>query len=155
MFKSMNELKYQFKVSEDGEIKIINRKQFVTDMQKLFSGKIAIGTFRKPKKQRSTKQNSFYWAVTIPEVTEALVDAGYDRYMLTSETVHEFLVEKFLKFDLPSSEFAGEFISITKRSKELTTAEWMNYTTDIQIWAQTFLNTTLSVPEEQKELDLL
>lgn len=149
------EIKARFR-KKDGKITMINRKMWEQEINTLFKEDCDfIGTFRKRKKQRSTKQNSFYWAVTIPEVTEALVDAGYDRYMLTSETVHEFLVEKFLKFDLPSSEFAGEFISITKRSKELTTAEWMDYTTDIQRWAQTFLNTTLSVPEEQKELDLL
>lgn len=150
----MIELKYQFKVSEEGEIKIINRKQFVKDMQQMFAGKVAIGTFRKIRKQRSTRQNSFYWGITIPEIIEGLVDSGYDRYLLTPENVHDMLKAKFLTVDIPSTEFSGEFITITKDSKDLTTAEWMDYTVDISRWCQEFLNITLSVPNEQKEIDL-
>lgn len=149
------ELKYQFKVSETGEIKIINRKQFVKEMQQMFAGKTAIGTFRKVRKQRSTKQNSFYWGITLLEIIEGLVDAGYDRYLLTPENVHDMLKVKFLTVTIPSTEFAGEFITLTKDSKDLTTAEWMDYTVDVSRWAQEFLNVTLSVPNEQKEIDLL
>lgn len=150
---SQVELKYQFRVSESGEIKIVNRKDFTKDMVKYFAGKSVVGTFKKPRKIRSSKQNSFYWAVTVPEVLESLVEAGYERHMLNIDTVHEFLVDKFLKFDLPSSEYAGEFISITKRSKELTTGEWLDYQADIAKWAAEFLNVKLSVPEEQKEIN--
>lgn len=149
------ELKYKFRVSEEGKITIIDRKGFIREMQKYFPNKTVIGTFRNVRKMRSALQNSFYWGITLLEVLEGLVDAGYDRHSLSVEIVHDFLVDKFLKVDLPSSEFAGEFITITKRSKELTTGEWMDYQADIAKWAREFLNITLSVPNEQKEIDLL
>lgn len=149
------ELKFKFRVSKEGEIKIINRKEFEKEMIKNFAGKDVVGVFRKLRKQRSNGQNSFYWGITLPEIIEALVDAGYDRYLLTPENVHEMLKVKFLTVTVPSTEFSGEFITLTRDSKSLTTAEWMDYTTDISRWCQEFLNTTLSVPSEQKELDLL
>jgi hypothetical protein len=149
------ELKYQFKVSEDGVITIVNRKQFVHDMKTLFSGKVAIGVFRKVRKQRSTRQNSFYWGITLPEIIDGLVDAGYERYLLTPENVHDMLKTKFLTVTVPSNEFSGEFITLTKDSKDLTTAEWMDYTTEVYKWCQEFLNFLPSLPNEQKEMDLL
>lgn len=149
------ELKYKFRVSEEGKITIIDRKGFIREMQKYFPNQTIVGTFRKVRKMRSTLQNSFYWGITLLEVLEGLVDNGYDRHSLSVEIVHDFLVEKFLKFDLPSSEFSGEFITITKRSKELTTVEWLNYQDAIAKWAQEFLGITLSVPDEQKKIKLL
>lgn len=149
------ELKYQFRVTADGDIKIINRKEFVKQMKEVFAGKTVIGEFRLPKKNRTSKQNSFYYAVTIPEITEALVQIGYDPYMLNSRVVNQYLEGKFLKVDIPSSEYAGEFITITKESKDLNTVEWMKYTEDITIWAAEYLKVVLSIPLEQKEIDLL
>lgn len=152
---AIQELKYQFKVSDTGEIKIVNRKQFEIDMFKAFAGKTCVGVFRKVRKQRSTKQNSFYWGITLPEIIDALVDAGYDKYILTPDNVHDMLKSKFLTVTVPSTEFAGEFITLTKDSKDLSTGEWMDYMVDVSRWCQEFLNTTLSVPNEQKEIDLL
>jgi len=149
------ELKYIFKVSEDGEeIKIVNRRQFMADM-KMFAGSNVVATFRKPRKQRSTRQNGFYWGITLPEIIDGLEYAGYERYLLTPENVHDMLKNKFLTVTVPSTEYAGEYITLTRDSKDLTTTEWMTYTDDISRWAQEFLNITLSVPLEQKEIDLL
>lgn len=148
------EVKAKFR-KKDGKYIMIGRKLWEMEMNKLFPDDNVeiVGVFRKPTRTRSTLQNGFYWGITIPEVIEGLVDVGYDRYQLSSDVVHDFLVEKFLKFDLPSSEFAGEFISITKRSKELSTVEWMTYQSDIQKWANEFLNVELSVPDEQKRIN--
>lgn len=147
------ELKYQFKVSEEGKITIVNEGLFKSEMRKHFLGKTAIVTVRKPRKQRSTRQNSFYFGITIPEIIEGLVDAGYERHELSVDLVHDMLREKFLKVDLPSKEYSGEFISLTRSSTELSTAEWMDYTAEVTRWAAEFLNITLSVPNEQKEIE--
>lgn len=147
------ELKFTFKVSDTGEIKIINRKEFVKQMKEAFAGKTVIGEFRKPKKTRSAKQNSFYYGITIPEITEGLVQMGYEAYMLNSRVVNQYLEGRFLKFDIPSAEYAGEFITITKESKELTTVEWMKFMEDVTIWAAEYLKIVLSIPNTQKEID--
>lgn len=149
------ELTYKFKVDDEGNIKIINRKQFITDMKAMFGGGEAIGVFRKARKQRSTLANSFYWAVYIPEVMEGLVQMGYDRYQLNREVVHDMLRHKFLTVELPSPDYSGEFITITKSTSELTSAEFSDYMVDIQRWSNEFLGIVLSEPNTQKEMDFI
>lgn len=149
------ELKFKFSVSEEGDIKIINRKEFERQMIENFKGKSVVGTFRKIRKLRSTRQNGFYWGITIPEILEGLVDCGYERYLLTPDNVHDLLKNKFLTVTVPSTEYSGEFITICKDSKTLSTGEWMDYTTEVYKWCQEFLNFTPSLPNEQKEMDLL
>jgi len=148
----LNEIKYQFKVDEDGTIKIVNRKQFEADMKAMFAGKTAIGIFRRARRVRSTPQNSYYWACVIPEVFDGLVDAGYDRHALNYDIVHEMLRNKFLKVDLPSEEFAGEFITVTKSTTELTVAEMSDYISEIHKWAAEFLNIVITSAGDQKEI---
>lgn len=152
---AIKEVKFQFRVSEEGDIKIINAQEFKKQMFDLFKGQSVIGEFRAPKKKRTLGQNGFYYAVTIPEITEGLVEAGYDRYTLTPRVVNQFLEKKFLTLDIASSEFAGEYITITKEAKDLNTSEWMKYTDDLTIWSAEFLNIVLSVPLQQKEMDLI
>jgi len=150
------ELKYQFKVSEDGkEIKIVNRKGFENDMRNLFKGQTVIGVFRKPRKLRSTQQNSYYFGCCVPEVLEGLLEAGFEASSLNIEVVHDMLRHKFLTEDLPSPEFSGEYISITKSTTELTTTEFMSYIDAIQKWSMEFLNHYIPSPSEQKEIYLL
>lgn len=149
------ELKYVFKVSEEGVITVINRKQWEKDMVSLFKGKQVVGLFRKPKKIRSTKLNSFYWGISIPEIIEGLVNNGFDRHTLTVEIVHDMLRHKFLTVDMPSTEFAGEYITITRSSTDLTNGEWLDYMVDVERWCSEFLGIILSKPNEQKEIDLL
>lgn len=120
-----------------------------------FKGKTVIGEFRKIRKQRSLKQNSFFYAVTIPEIIESLVEAGYGRSEVTPRAVNQMLERMFLTVDIPSTEYAGEYITITREAKTLSVGEWMDFTADITKWAAEFLNTVLSVPLEQKEMDLL
>lgn len=149
------ELKYQFKVSEDGEIKIINRKQFQKDMVDAFRGQSVIATFRKPRKLRSTAQNGYYWSCCIPEVLEGLVNAGFEPKDLNREVIHDMLRQKFLTTDLPSPEWSGEFISITKSTTELSTGEFLDYISQIQRWSADFLHHIIPDPSTQKEINFL
>lgn len=147
------ELKYQFRVSESGEIKIVNRKEFTKDMVKYFAGKTVIGTFKKPRKIRSTAQNSYYHACCIPEVIEGLIGAGYDANELNREVVHDMLRHKFLTKDLPSPDFSGEFVTITRSTTDLSVGEFMDYIAEIQRWCATYLNHVIPDPNQQKEIN--
>lgn len=62
---AIQELKYQFKVSDTGEIKIVNKKGFEKEMRERFSGSSVIGVFRKPVKKRSTAQNGYYHKIVV------------------------------------------------------------------------------------------
>lgn len=147
------ELKYSFKVTESGEIKITNRKSFVAEMQKYFPNMTVIGTFRKPRKLRSTAQNAYYHACCIPEVIDGLVEAGYDANEINKEVVHDMLRHKFLTKDLPSPDFSGEFITITRSTTDLSVGEFMDYIAEIQRWSATYLNHVIPDPNQQKEIN--
>lgn len=147
------ELKFTFKVSEEGDIKIINSREFKKQMQEHFLGKSVIGTFRKPRKIRSTLQNSYYWSCVVPEVIEGLIAAGFESSEINKDVVHDMLRHKFLTKDLPSPEFTGEFITITKSTTELTTGEFMDYIAEIQRWSADFLHHVIADPGQQKEID--
>jgi len=147
------ELKYTFKVTESGEIKIVNSKSFVAEMQKYFPNMAVIGTFRKPRKLRSSQQNRYYHGIIISEVLDGLVNMGFEPSELNHDVVHEMLRHKFLTRDLASPDFSGEYITVTKSTSELTTAEMMDYIVDIQRWAAEFLGIVILNPGEQKEID--
>lgn len=149
------ELKFQFKVSEEGEIKIINRKEFEREMVQNFKGKTVIGTFKKPRKMRSNQQNSYYWSCVVPEVLDGLIEAGFEPNELNKEVVHDMLRHKFLKVDLPSPEFTGEFITVTKSTTELGVGEFLDYIAEIQRWSATFLGHIIPDPNSQKEINFL
>lgn len=108
-------------------------------------------SIKKYKKQRSLSQNSYYHSCVVPAVKDGLIDAGFDRHLLNSETVHEMLKNKFLKEEVPNDD--GLFIEMVRSTSSLTTTEFMNYIDDIQRWASEFLNIYIASPNEQSELN--
>lgn len=144
---------YRAEVDADGKLaKIHNSRGFYSDL-KLFSGQTIQISFKKFRRSRSTKQNAYYHSCLIPAVIDGLVDAGYERYKLNSETVHEFLKDKFLKEEITSQE-TGEIIAIPRSTASLSTIEFATYVDDIIRWSAEFLNITIPLPNEQSEMDL-
>lgn len=149
-----NELIYTANVTEDGQLKIVNRKGFDQDM-KTFAGQRLILRVKKYRKSRSTKQNSYYWGAVISYVEDGLVNMGFDRHLLSSENIHHMLRDKFLKEDIGVSEgnHAGEFVTMVRSTTDLSTTEFMDYIADIQKWAAEFLNIVIPSPGEQSDLE--
>lgn len=107
-------------------------------------------TVEKRRKARSNNQNRFYNGCLIPAVIDALVDAGYARSELNRDIVHEFLKNKFLSKDIVSDQ--GEVMSVVRRTRDLTTEEFMIYIDDIARWGAEYLNTVFAMPNEQSIL---
>ena len=110
-----------------------------------FEGQDVEVEIRKRKKQRSGNQNRFYFGVILPEIREALIDAGY--FMQNNEQVHELLKFKFLKATV-TNEDTGEIIETLGSTKDMSTSEFETYLTAIRVWAAEYLNVTLSIPNE-------
>jgi hypothetical protein len=144
--------KYKAQVSPEGNLdKIFGSRGFYQDL-KLFAGKsiwIEISDYRK---SRSTKQNSYYHVVVVPMVLEGLVDAGYERYKLSSEVVHELLKEKFLKQEI-ASEITGEVLTVTRSTTDLSTVEFAEFIASVQQWASEYLNIVIASPGDQAEMN--
>lgn len=144
-------LLFKADVDENGKIvKFYNKRGFEQDM-KMFAGKSVKVEISKWTKTRSTKQNAYYHSCVIPFVLDGLVDAGYERYKLNSEVVHELLKSKFLKHDIANEE-TGETIEIVRSTADLSTSEFMDYIADIQNFSLEFLNVTIPDPNEQSML---
>jgi hypothetical protein len=122
-------IKYQGNVSEEGVLKIINRKSFDADLME-FAGKGVIITIERKKSKRSDPQNKYYWSCVVPIVQQGLKDLGHK---LSREDVHLFLRNRFLKEDLLSGDFA-DFVS------------------DIQQFGAEILGIVIPNPNEQLEI---
>jgi L-cysteine desulfidase len=147
----MKEQVFGFKVTEDKEIKVYRKSEMQSIIKSLDKGEYE-WVLRKKKKKRSLSQNSYYWGIVIGGVYEGLVDNGYTKSELDSNTVHEYLKTKFLTKDIANDE--GEFISIVQDTSKLSTSEFMDYIAQIQMWAATFLNYVILDPNTQADLEL-
>ena len=140
-------IKYQGNVSEEGVLKIINRKSFDTDLME-FAGKGVIITIERKKSKRSDTQNKYYWSCVVPIVQQGLKDLGHK---LSREDVHLFLRNRFLKEDLLSEEgeVLGERI---KSTTELGKGDFADFISDIQQFGAEILGIVIPNPNEQLEI---
>ncbi len=145
------ELKFQFRVSDTGEIKIINRKEFEKQMVENFKGGMAIGVFKKPVRKRSNAQNGYYHKIVVQYVYDALIESGYDKKELDHDIVHDFLRNKFNMQEIVSEH--GESIKIVRATSDLTTTEFMSYIADIQRWSSETLGIYIPDPNEQAQIE--
>ena len=92
----------------------------------------------KPRhKSRSDRQNKYYWGV----VNELLaLYTGYSR-----DEMHEILRGKFLS---DSKSIAGEDITFSHSTTELSTVEFEEYLSHIREWASVKLNVFIPAPNE-------
>lgn len=144
--------KYRASIDENGKLSKVHGVRGFNNDLKLFAGRdiwIEISAYRK---SRSTKQNSYYHKVIINSVLEGLVDAGYERYKLSSEVVHELLKEKFLKQEIVS-EITGEVLTVTRSTTDLSTVEFAEFIANVQQWASEYLNISIASPGDQSTLN--
>lgn len=149
------ELKFQFKVSEEGEVTVIGRNMFLKEMAEAFSGSLVIGTFRLPKKVRTNAQNRYWWGCFIPELIEGLIETGHDRHTMTPKRADDIICGEILTEEMESPIHPGKFIKITRHTDELDTKEMAQAIKDGQIWAAYWLGINIPDPGEQKEINYL
>ena len=147
-----NELTYIGEVSDSGILKLQNRKGFDLDIKTFFPGKKVRITVKQYRKSRSNKQSNYYWGCVINAVIDGMVDAGYPRYELSPELIHEMLKAKFLKHEI-ASESTGDTLDIIKSTADLDILEFAEYIDAIIHWSFTFLNITIPLPNTQSEFN--
>jgi len=94
-------------------------------------------------KIRSIAENSYYWGVVIPLISN---DSGY-----TKDEVHDLLKSMFLKnikhIKLPNGK-VKEVITI-KSTAELTTVEFEEFLTEVRTWASLEIDCYIPLPNEE------
>lgn len=113
---------------DHGKIKLDNPEEFKNYCNNL-NGEIQL-LLEKRKKNRSLNQNSYYWGVVIPLLSEYF---GYE-----SEEMHEALKYQFLR--------KGNVQLPTVRStRRMTTIEFGDYMAKVRRWAA--IEYSINIPE--------
>lgn len=114
--------------ADNGKIKLDNPEEFKNYCLNL-NGEIQL-LLEKRKKNRSINQNSYYWGVVIPLLSEYF---GYE-----SEEMHEALKYQFLR--------KGNVQLPTVRSTaDMTTIEFEDYMARVRRWAS--IEYSINIPE--------
>lgn len=99
------------------------------------------------KRQRSEKQNAFYWAVMMPMAAKGFRDAWEES--TNSYDAHEFFKDRFLRVPVVNKrDGSGEVMGWRTRSTtELTTLEFVQYLEEIYRFCMEYLQLELPVPD--------
>lgn len=93
---------------------------------------------RKPRKERSTDQNKYYWGVVIDIISDM---TGF-----SPQEAHDCMRMKFLTSMV---EVENASLPRAKSTTELTTVEFMDYVAQIQQFAAEFLGVYIPDPNEE------
>lgn len=99
----------------------------------------------KKKNNRSLPQNAYYHGCIIPEFKRGLYELGYD---FSSQDVHEFLKDRFLKKQI-ANEQTGEFLEVPGSTAGLSTIEFNEFISKCQQFAAEYLNIVIPDPNSQ------
>ena len=119
---------------EGGRLKLVNENAF-REQVKTLDGKDVELCIRKKKRSRSTNQNAYYWGVVIKLLAN---HCGY-----TDEEMHEALKFQFLRVD--------GIIPTVRSTSDLTTSEFLEYISFIQVWASDTLGVYIPDPNELEQ----
>ena len=135
-------------VSTTGILTLNNRKRLQTDLLK-FKG-CTVEIIIKKKNRRSNQQNRYLFGVVYKEIEVRLRELGND---IDVEGVHEFCKFEFNEVKIFGE--GGEVISKKGGSTtEMNKEEMSIYVDKIILWAATFLEIRIPLPNETLTLNL-
>lgn len=138
---------------ENGVLKINGRRGFDQDLLAMEGKRVQI-ELKPYHATRSKEQNGYYFGCVIPYVMDALNEIGIARHKLSTESVHELLKGRFLKTDLATDEWNGEFLTEIGSTTDLNKLEFAEYIEEIRRWAAEYLSIDIPDPEKQIKINL-
>jgi hypothetical protein len=141
-------LEFYGKVNDGGQLHIIHRSVFDAIMSKNI-GKEFIITFLPRKKLRSNPQNRYYWGIIIPFFQQGFFETQGEH--LSTNEVHEFIKFNF-NYKEMVNENTGEVVRVSSTTTDKTTTEFGELIDKCIIFADTFFNITIPLPEEQSKM---
>lgn len=115
-----------------------------------FNGKTVTLTIKVNSKERSVKQNRYYWGVIVVIWTKLIQDEWGDFY--SSKETHEFL-----KYNCNYEEKhtdTGEYVRMSKSTKENSTVDQEEFHEKCRRLALDMFNCEIPLPEEQIKIQL-
>ena len=138
----------------DGKLTLPRRDAMASDLR-VFDGCDVQLTVKVRKGRRSTPQNSYYWGVVIPAITQGFVEIGHPLQLGNEEhrqMVHGLMKDKFLSNGIQVTDKEGEVMTLPPSTKTLNKGEMMEYLDRIIDWATINLGVYIPAPNEQAEL---
>lgn len=131
-----------------GALKLHNKSVFDSLICQ-FNGKDVNIVIEKQKRKRSSPQNRYYHGVVIPAIQYGLMETQGE--WMNKKEVHEFLKSNFNYKELVNKE-SGEVVKVPITTATLSTIEFEEYIDRIRIFADTFLNLIIPLPNEQANI---
>jgi hypothetical protein len=143
-------MKFNAIVNPDGTLRVKNRALFDEYLRSLSRDKeYEVEVEVRPKRRyRSVFHNAYYFGVCVQMICDRLREFGHD---VDKEMTHEFLKSRFL-FNELNDEKTGEVMKIPKKTRDLTTSEFMDYLEQVKQFAAETLDIYIPDPNEQLEL---
>lgn len=134
---------------DNGNVK--RNKGEIINALKSFEGKTIKLTIEKFANKRSNNQNSYYWAVVIPILKEAIYNEWGEVW--SKEKTHDFCKMQFNYFE-KINENTGEILKVPKSTTENTTTTQEEYHLEIRKFAKEWFNVDIPEPNEKLNLNL-
>ena len=122
----------------------------ITNALKSFEGKTIKLTIEKLVNKRSNNQNSYYWAVVIPILKDAILNEWGEVW--SKEKTHDFCKMQFNYFE-KINEDTGEIIRVPKSTTENTTTTQEEFHLEIRKFAKEWFNVDIPLPNEHLEFN--
>lgn len=125
---------------QNGKLRVYNREK-MNEWIKPLKGMVSIRV-QKPKKQRSSQENRYYWGVPIKLLSE---HTGF-----FPEEMHMAMRQKFLKEErvVTLEDETEVTIEVARSTTSLSTSEMEDYLARIRQFAATELNLQIPEPNE-------
>lgn len=134
-------------IIKDGRLTLANRKRFEADLLSFKDCTVELSV--RKKNRRSTPQNKWYWGVVVKEIEIRLKELGND---FDSDTVHEFLKDKFNKKEVIGE--GGEVLDyIGGSTTEMNKEDFLLYADKIVQWAAETLCIAIPLPNTDLQLN--
>lgn len=132
------------------KVDLVSRKAFQDDLKDFKHGERVWLETSTYYRQRSVSQNAvLHWYIS--EISE---ETGMDK-----DEIKEALKKKFLTValtdkngEIMADKDSGEVLERVKSTTELTTIEFNDFTENIRLWSNSYLNLQLPLPNESVEL---
>jgi hypothetical protein len=144
----------------------INRDEFIRDRNNLNENDLYDVTLQKHEKKRSNKLNRYMWGEVVPKIVFGFKILGtklnpqqvpkvvIDSFKaMNKHMAHNIMKDKF-GITIELDEETGEIKPVEPSTKKMTNSEFLDYITEIRLWALHELNVSILLPNEHEQMPM-